>query len=106
MRIVNIFAYLIFKVMTTKDIISLVKGVRNDRGYTQKEMAEKLNISFQQYNHYETGRSEMTVSTFLRILEILDIGIKDFFQMEEGKITINDIQEMKDIISKMEEKLM
>lgn len=90
--------------MNTNDIIILIKTIRKNRLLTQKEMSEKLNISQTQYNFYESGKSEMTITTFLKILEILNITINDFFQFEKI-ITKDELTNIQNCIEKLKSKL-
>lgn len=78
----NLATALILINMNIDDIICLIKKKRKSKGLTQKDLANKLCISYQQYNHYETRHSEMSLSTFLKILEILEVDISDFFFSE------------------------
>lgn len=47
-----------------------LKFYRNALSLSQKDMASKLNISYQQYQKYETGRNKVSIS---RLVEICDI---------------------------------
>lgn len=53
-----------------------LKQIRAEVGYTQKELASKLEITQQQYSRYETNTTKMTVQTLLKILEICNYEIK------------------------------
>lgn len=90
--------------MSTKQITDLIRTIRKQKKLTQKEVANKLQISVAQYGHYETGHSEMTLSTFLKILEILRIEPKHFFGAIENRITKEDIATLKALVEQLEQK--
>ena len=92
-----------------------LKKYRNNAGYSQKEMAEKLYISQQGYAKYETGKSSPNPETLAQIATILNCSIenligKEYFDKKEEKgvkipvfgevaagIPINAIEEIIDI---------
>jgi len=44
---------------------------------TQKELAEKLEVSVNNVGHWEKGRTEPNINTLLKICEIFNISIED-----------------------------
>ena len=46
-------------------------GYRKMADYTQSELAEKMNISYSNYNSKENGKTEFTYSECLKIRDIL-----------------------------------
>lgn len=56
-----------------------LKGKRVEKGLTQQQMADMLNISIQTYNHYETGSTKMTLDIIKKLLSILDCKFEDIF---------------------------
>lgn len=52
-----------------------LREFRTMNGLSQTDMAKKLNITRQAYNHYETGRRTPPLSVLLDIGKILDIDI-------------------------------
>lgn len=100
-----------------------IKKAREARGYSQEELAEKLGVSQALIGHLEVGRSSVSLSTFVRIANILettpdnllidsiDIAKKDLelFDMEfqeladdcspkNRKILLESSQALKDIL--------
>ncbi len=53
-----------------------LKEIRKKRGYTQKELAQKLGISDSTLAHYESGIRKITLEMFLRILDVCEYEIK------------------------------
>ena len=56
-----------------------LKGARAEKGYSQVEMAEKLDMSVDSYNQKENGKSEFKLSEVKNLLEILDKEFNDIF---------------------------
>lgn len=55
------------------DIGSNIKKFRTVCGYTQKELAEKIGISYQQIGQYETGKRRPKAETLKKIANALNI---------------------------------
>ncbi len=53
-----------------------LKEIRKKKGYSQKELAKKLNITQQQYSRYETNTNKIPLETFLKILDVCNLIIK------------------------------
>ena len=84
-----------------------VVSVRKERGYTQAEMAEKLNITQVQYGRYESGKSDLSLTKFIELLKILDINIADFSD-EENKSkeeVLTFIEKQRQVLKKLEDKI-
>ena len=56
-----------------------LKRLRLWRGMTQAELAKALGVSFQQVQKYETGRNRVSISTLMRLSEVLNVSMFDFF---------------------------
>ena len=59
----------------------LIASARNQRGLTQKELAEKIGTSQSAVNRIESGRQNTTLETLARISEVLD---KDVISLQNG----------------------
>ena len=62
-----------------KKIKEKLKKFRNEAGFTQKEMADKLGISESYYNHLENGNRRMPLDIALSIASILNKSPNDIF---------------------------
>lgn len=63
-----------------------LRGKRVEHGYSQKQLAEKLNISTNAYNLKEVGKREFRMGEINLLLELLDCNYEDiFFQKEVNK---------------------
>ena len=56
-----------------------VRERRIEKGFSQMEMAKKLNITQQAYSRYERGEREAGLATILAIADVLDFAPGDFF---------------------------
>lgn len=61
----------------------MIAALRRHRGLTQSDMAEQLNISFQQIQKYEKGRNRISLSRFLNICMIIGVKPSDFIDKLE-----------------------
>ena len=55
-----------------------LKEYREKAGLSQKDLAEKVGLKQQRYNHYERGRRELPVSIAKKIGDVLEI---DWWQL-------------------------
>lgn len=53
-----------------------LKQIREEVGYTQKELANFLGIKQQQYSRYETKANQISLGIFLKILTVCNLEIK------------------------------
>lgn len=58
--------------MNTVEIGNYIKDLRKRKGLTQKDLADKLNISFQAVSKWESGESLPDTSIILDLCEILE----------------------------------
>jgi len=59
--------------------------IRKERGFSQQELADKLNINRALLSQIETGLVLPTFDTLLNIARILDCLITDLYRKEEIK---------------------
>ncbi|WP_017728799.1 helix-turn-helix domain-containing protein [Halalkalibacterium ligniniphilum] len=50
-----------------------LKNLRNNNGYTQQEMANRLGITRQAYGKYENSQAEPDIKTLKKIAEIFNV---------------------------------
>ena len=62
---------------------SQIKLIIKQRGMTQKDLAEKLNMSIQQLNNTISGRNTASMAVFERIAEALDVEFWQLFAPED-----------------------
>jgi len=74
-------------------VISKIRELRKEKGYSHEVMAVELGISPSAYNKIERLESKLTLERFLQIKKILEKDYSDFFNIKTDKIfnqTIND----------------
>lgn len=52
-----------------------IRELREDRDIRQREICKILNISQQQYSHYESGLSQMTYEQLIKLSDFYEISI-------------------------------
>lgn len=63
-----------------KFIGAKIKMYRNMRGLNQKDLADTLDLNFQQIQKYEKGESKIRASKLLRAAKILNVPVECFFE--------------------------
>ena len=58
-----------------------IKEARIFAGYTQKQIAEKLFMTQQQYSRFENGKFELNYEQILKICELYNVEPNDIFDM-------------------------
>lgn len=53
-----------------------LKEIRKSKNFTQQELASKLDIKQQQYQRYESGKNEISLKMFLKLLEVCHYRLK------------------------------
>ena len=57
-----------------------LRNIRKERGWTQKQLAEKAGIAREVVARIETGASQPTLSTLLKIAAALGVPITDLIE--------------------------
>lgn len=80
-----------------------IKRLRQKRGLTQEQLAEKVDIATRTLSGIETGENFVTSDTLEKFLEVLDVSSSELFAFDHIKPqddlkneVINDIQNLKD----------
>lgn len=60
-------------------VADAIKALRESRGLTQEQLAEKADISVSHLAKIETHARAMGMKTYIRLLEAMDIPIKEHF---------------------------
>ena len=71
-----------------------IKQYRVLRGFTQEELAEKLNISQRTLSGIECGTNFLSSNTLEKILEIFDISLEEMFYfnyLKSNKEMVNEL---------------
>jgi len=71
-----------------KNIGDLLRKIRKEKGLSQMELAERVDLSYQQIQKYEKGISNLSVSRLADIAKALGVPISAFFPSE--KMIVSD----------------
>jgi len=78
-----------------------IKKIRILAGLTQKELAEKLEVSSKTISAYETGRALPPLPVLLRIAEVTNVNLESLIKKEDEDFPSNQ----KEKIKKLEERV-
>ena len=67
-----------------KVIAGNLKAARMRRAYSQQDMARALDISYQQFQKYETGQNRISAASLYRVACWFDMPMERFFVISEG----------------------
>ena len=87
--------------MNQSKIGSFLKELRNEKGLTQEQLAEKLNVSNRSISRWETGNSLPDISILVELAEFYEIDIKEIIDGERKSETMKE--EMKETLEKVAE---
>ncbi len=76
--------------MNQKEIGKFISACRKDKGLTQMQLAEMLNITNRAVSKWETGKSCPDVSIMLELCDILGITVNELLSGE--RIVMEDYQ--------------
>ncbi|WP_264705642.1 WO male-killing family protein Wmk [Wolbachia endosymbiont (group A) of Gymnosoma rotundatum] len=71
-------------------IAQKVRSWRLKRGYTQKDLAGKIGITYQIVLQYEKGTRKISIEKLYAIAEVLSVGIIDLIPVSNEKICLED----------------
>jgi len=66
-----------------------IRTYREERGFSQEELAEKLHISRSTYQRIENGETNSWINHIEKICNSLEVKIDDILKPEEGYTQIN-----------------
>lgn len=71
----------------------IIKKLRQDKGLTQEELAEKVDLSTNYLSKVERGLNLPNTESFLKMAEILDFTLEDFGINQKNKESIDTEKE-------------
>ena len=81
-----------------------LKKIRKQRGLTQEELAELVNVAPRHISFIETAKSFPSSDLLERLSKVLNTGFKDFFE-NRNEISRDEIlQQINDITSRLDDK--
>ena len=66
-----------------------IRDARHANQITQQQLAQRVGVSFQQIQKYETGANRIPITRLLQIARALDVDIRCFF---EGIVTSHAVE--------------
>ena len=70
----------------TKIIAGKLKGLRNEKGLSQEEVAKSLGLSRETIRKYENNSEKMSVDILLKLLNIYQVKSDYFFAIVYGNL--------------------
>ena len=65
-----------------------LKWAREQKGLSQKDVAEKIGVAKSTYSLYESGNREPNVQTIKKIANVLDVSADELLGIDTGSTTI------------------
>lgn len=75
------------------DIGDRIKSLRQERGYSQKELAKVLNISPSCLSKYETNKSQIPPETLISIADTLNVSLDYIFGRSDFLYNFNSLND-------------
>ena len=85
--------------MDQKKIGNFLKELRKEKGITQEEFAEKLDVSGRTVSRWETGVNMPDISLLIEISEFFDVSIPEIINGERKSEIMNE--EVKEVAEKL-----
>lgn len=82
-------------------IAKTLKKLRENSGFTQKQVADSINVERSTYAYYETGKTTPDIDTILKLAKIFNVPYTDILTEEFDEKSTS----FQDIINKNNEKL-
>ena len=68
------------------EVFDKMKFIRSLKGWTQADIAEKLDITTQAYAKIERGETDIHLSRLQQIVKVMDIDLAQLFSLDDKKI--------------------
>lgn len=82
--------------MNNESIKDNIFRIRNERNFTQEEVADRLGISTTAYRELERGKTAILSSRFLKLADILDVSVEElilgFIPIRSESKAIEDVR--------------
>lgn len=76
------------------EALDLIKAKRKKLDITQKEIANKLGMARSSYQAIESGKNNMSINDFFKIIEILQIPITTFVDKDLIVISKDEVTQL------------
>lgn len=85
------------KILTSKEIGHRIKSRRRELRISQEDLADILNVTYQQIQRYENGTNKLNVENLQIIAEALSVPITFFFETEIPSTVAESSHEEEDL---------
>lgn len=75
-------------IFSSKEIGWRLRKFRLQAGWSQERLAEKIDVSIQQVQKYESGANKMNTDRLQQVAQALDVPIQSFFTEENESIPL------------------
>ena len=62
-----------------------IKKTREEKGLSQEQLAERLNMTRQAVSNWERGKTEPDIETLQRLSEVLEVSVEELIYGEKAK---------------------
>ncbi len=80
--------------MTSKECGNFIAELRKEKKLTQKELAEKINVSDKAVSRWETGKGYPDVTSLVSLSEYFDVSVNEL--LSGKRLTVENIKETAD----------
>lgn len=80
--------------MTSKECGNFISELRKEKELTQKELAEKINVSDKAISRWETGKGYPDVTSLVSLSEYFDVSVNEL--LAGKRLTVENIRETAD----------
>ena len=95
-----------YYMITKKEIGEIIQNQRRQKGITQDELAEKIDISTNYLSKVERGLSILNTESFLKMADVLDFTLENFgIKIKTENYNTEQQEIIKKILSASPEKL-
>ena len=84
--------------MDQKKIGTFLKELRKEKGITQEQLAEKLNVSGRSVSRWETGNNMPDISLLVEIADFYGVDVREIIEGEKSEMMD---KEVRDVANKM-----
>ena len=75
-----------------------LRVIREDRGYTQKQIADVLETTQQYYSDYENGKRDIPIRIYIRLADFYNVSIDYLAGRTEEKTVPAPVKKLEDML--------
>jgi len=78
------------KITSSKELGDQIKKRRRELKMSQEELAERLEVSYQQVQRYENGSSRLNVENIQLVADVLSVPLSYFFETYRRPVAVEE----------------